>query len=119
MSFTIQKHTKFARQLGLDLDQFDELTNRMVGFLKANGTNTGSLKESFFIYSEILEKSKEVQKRKYITENYELRERGAEIQNLYCIEGKGYLTIKNELKLKVSKTSIANFCRDNNFMKAA
>jgi len=112
----IRKNAKHARTLNLTLDEYDELINRMVGYLKKRPINRGSISDSLFIYAEIITRKKLVQKEKWITSNDELREYGTEIEQLR-LDGKGYGTIKSELSLKVSRATIGTFCKDNNLQK--
>jgi hypothetical protein len=114
MSFTLKRYEKYARALNLELDQFNELANRMVGYIKSkNEVNTAIIKESFFVYAEILENTKKVQEQKLITANQELKKFGNDIVKLRKI-GTGYGTIKLQLNLKVSRSTIRNFCDANN-----
>ena len=114
---SIKTHEQYARALNLDLTEFDELANRMVGFLTKKATmNTKSIKESFFIYADIVERSKEKIAKRWVTSNSELREFGNDIAKLR-IAGSGYGTIKEKLRLNSSRSSIATFCKSNDLTK--
>lgn len=115
MSFVIQKHERYARILSLNLEQFDELANRMVGHFQKRGVNTATVKDAFFVLLEM--QKKQLEQKQSIGFNWgmhlpELKEKGWRIAELRK-EGFGYDKIHKELRLLCSRSTVANFCRKN------
>ncbi len=116
MSNNVKNQELYARALGLNLEEFDELAKRAMGYLRDRPLNNATIKDMFFIFVDIQKRSEEKQAEKWKTVNDELRKHGADIAELRTLN-KGYGKIREELKLKVSPTSIKNFCKDNNLEK--
>jgi len=115
MSFITRKHAKYAMALNLDLEQFDELANRMVGHFKKRGVNTATVKDAFFVLIQL--QNEELEKKRasqFVWGMHipDLKEHGWRIVELRKA-GKGYDKIHQELKLSCSRTTVANFCRNN------
>lgn len=134
MAFKNQNHEKYARNIDLNLEEFDEMTNRMTGYLHkllsaqqdASGIvlmediretiNPASIKNSFFIHDEILQKQKIISEKRWITKNKVFKTYGNDIEK--AIQNfKGYAQILDDLKLsslKITRRQLIYFCEQNN-----
>lgn len=105
-----KNNQKNAKSLDLTADEFEEFIKRQLSFINKHGINSKTLKTSYFILDDI--KSKRIEKREWISNLPELVKHGQKIADLKEL-GNGSTKIKKLLDLKASRTSIANFLREN------
>ena len=130
MSNSIKRDEKYARSIDMNLEQFNELTGRMTGFINKHLQNIqeqlgdsgerikitqATVKGAFLAAPDIQKRAKEEIAEKWITTNKEMREYGADIAKLTKDGFRGQRIIK-ELGLKSSRGTVEKFCNDNNLV---
>jgi hypothetical protein len=122
--FSENKRIKYMRLLGLDEDELVSFLKRYNYYLKSKKEiSPNIILNGFFILDDIrIKKDKEKALRaKYKTKNQYITKYRNEILELYQVNKFGYVRISKQLyinhKIKVSKSTIERFIKDNGITK--
>jgi len=110
----------FAKFLNMSEEKAEITLKKQAKYLKVNSTFL--LKSYKVIYEMTKEAEEEKAKlKKYNSRNVLILKYKEEISDLYCNKGFGYLKISRAMKInhnvKISKSSIENFVKQNNLVK--
>lgn len=112
----------FAKFLDMSEEKAEITLKKQAKYLKVNSTHL--LKSYKVIYEMAQEAEAEKAKlKKYNSRNVLILKYKEEIIDLYCNKGFGYLKISKAIqiyhKVKISKSAIENFIKQNNLVKGA
>lgn len=119
------KTKQYQNFLGLSDELYQEYLKRSASFLKSkNVINKATFESHFFILDDILKKSaaEKAKEKKYKTKNVHILKYIDEVIEAYEVQGLGYVKIEKMLwlnhRVKVGKTTIERFIKDNGLVKA-
>lgn len=119
------KTKEYQKFLGLNDELFDEYLKRAASYLKSKKViNKATLESHFFILDDVLKKSAKLKakEKKYKTKNMYILKYLDEVVEAYEVQGLGYVKIEKMLwvnhRVKVGKTTIERFIKDNGLVKA-
>lgn len=119
------KTKEYQKFLGLDDELYDEYLKRAASYLKSKKViNKATFESHFFILDDVLKKSAKAKakEKKYKTKNMYILKYLDEVVEAYEVQGLGYVKIEKMLwvnhRVKVGKTTIERFIKDNGLVKA-